>query len=90
MCVLCGVLLNEHWAEQEGGRRGRVARVRLLNRVLVFYGLRLDDWGGRIWVLRDAKGRSAVVADLGSLWAQAEELAGRRLDPLDPELVASL
>jgi hypothetical protein len=90
MCVLCGVLLNEHWAEQEGGRRGRVFRVRLLNRVLAFYGLRLDDWGGRIWVLRDGKGRSAVVADLGSLWATAEELAGRRLDPLDPELVASL
>jgi hypothetical protein len=90
MCILCGVLLNEHWAEQEGGRRGRVFRVRLLNRVLAFYGLRLDDWGGRIWVLRDGKGRSAVVADLGSLWVKAEELAGRRLDPLDPELVASL
>jgi hypothetical protein len=90
MCVLCGVLLNEHWAEQEGGRRGRVFRVRLLNRVLAFYGLRLDDWGGRIWVLRDPKGRSAVVTDLGSLWVKAEELAGRRLDPLDPELVASL
>jgi hypothetical protein len=90
MCVLCGVLLNEHWAEQEGGRRGRVFRVRLLNRVLAFYGLRLDDWGGRIWVLNDGKGRSAVVADLGSLWAKAEELAGRKLDPLDPDLVASL
>jgi hypothetical protein len=90
MCVLCGVLLNEHWAEQEGGRRGRVFRVRLLNRVLGFYGLRLDDWGGRIWVLGDGKGRSVVVADLGSLWVKAEELAGRRLDPLDPELVASL
>jgi hypothetical protein len=90
MCVLCGVLLNEHWAEQEGGRRGRVFRVRLLNQVLAFYGLRLDDWGGRIWVLRDAKGRSAVVADLGSLWVKAEELAGRTLDPLDPGLVASL
>jgi hypothetical protein len=90
MCVLCGVLLNEHWAEQEGGRRGRVLRVQLLNQVLAFYGLRLDDWGGRIWVLRDAKGRSAVVADLGSLWVKAEELAGRTLDPLDPELVAAL
>jgi hypothetical protein len=90
MCVLCGVLLNEHWAEQEGGRRGRVFRVRLLNQVLAFYGLRLDDWGGRIWVLNDGKGRSAVVADLGSLWAKAAELAGRKLDPLDPDLVASL
>jgi hypothetical protein len=90
MCVLCGVLLSEHWAEQEGGRRGRVFRVRLLNRVLAFYGLRLDDWSGRVWTLRDAKGRTVVVADLGSLWSEAERLAGRPLDPLDPELVAAL
>jgi hypothetical protein len=67
-----------------------VFRVRLLNRVLAFYGLRLDDWSGRVWVLRDAKGRSAVVADLGSLWREAERLAGRKLDPLDPALLATL
>ena len=90
MCTLCNVLLNEHWAEQEGGRRERVFRVRLLNRVLAFYGLKLDDWSGRVWVLRDAKGRTAVIADLGSLWVEAEKLAGRTLDPLDPDLVASL
>ena len=34
MCALCGVLLEEHWAEGEGGRRGRALRVTLLNRVL--------------------------------------------------------
>ena len=90
MCVLCGVLLNDHWAEQEGGRRGRVFRGRLLNRVLAFYGLRLDDWSGRVWVLRDAKGRAVVVADLGAVWSEAEKLAGRPLDPLDPDLVAVL
>ena len=90
MCVLCNVLVNEHWAEQEGGRRARVMRVRLVNRVLAFYCLRLDDWSGRVWMLRDRKGRCAVVADLGSLWAEAERLAGRPLDPLDPELVAAL
>ena len=90
MCVLCGVLLSEHWAEQDGGRRGRVFRTRLINRVLAFYGLRLDDWAGRVWTLRDAKGRSAVVSDVGSLWVEAERLAGRPLDPLDPALVASL
>ena len=56
MCVLCNVLLNEHWAEQDGGRRARVFRVQLLNRVLAFYGLRLDDWSGRVWVLRDREG----------------------------------
>lgn len=90
MCSLCNALLSEHWAEQEGGRRGRVFRVKLLNRVLGFYGLRLDDWSGRVWTLRDRKGRAAVVADLGALWIEAERLAGRPLDPLDPELVASL
>ena len=90
MCVLCGVLLEEHWAEGDGGRRGRAFRARLVNRVLAFYGLRLDDWAGRVWVLRDQKGRAAVVGNLGALWTEAERLAGRRLDPLDPALVESL
>lgn len=90
MCTLCNILRNEHWAEQEGGRRERVFRVRLLNRVLGLYGLKLDDWSGRTWTVRDAKGRAVVVSDLGSLWAQAEQLAGRKLDPLDPDLVEAL
>jgi hypothetical protein len=90
MCALCGVLLNEHWAEQDGGRRARVFRVRLVDRVLGHFGLRLDDWGGRVYVLRDAKGRAVVVEDLGVVWAEAERLAGRPLDPLDPQLVHSL
>jgi hypothetical protein len=82
--------MNDHWAEQEGGRRSRVFRGRLLNRVLDVYGLRLDDWGGRVWVLRDRKGHAAVVDNLGVVWVEAERLAGRRLDPLDPDLLAAL
>ena len=35
-----------------------------------------------------ARGASAVVANLGALWVEAERLAGRPLDPLDPGLVA--
>jgi hypothetical protein len=89
MCALCGVLLEEHWAE-EGGRRERTLRVALLNRILDHFGLHLDDWSGRVYVLRDRKGRSAVVANLGALWIEAERLAGRRLDPLDPGLVRAL
>ena len=90
MCALCGVLLNEHWAEQEGGRRGRALRVRYVNRVLSYFGLELSYWAGGAYVLRDRKGRAAVVSDLGSLWTEAEKLAGRSLDPLDPDLVAAL
>jgi hypothetical protein len=90
MCALCGVLLEEHWAEDDGGRRGRVLRLALLNRILDHFGLHLDDWSGRVYVLRDRKGRSAVVANLGALWIEAERLVGSPLDPLDPELVRAL
>ena len=90
MCALCGILLQSHWAERGTGRRERVFRVRLVNRVLAHYGLELGDWSGRVYVLRDRKGKSAVVGDLGSLWTEAERLAGRPLDPLDPALVAAL
>jgi hypothetical protein len=90
MCSLCNVLGTEHWAELEGGRRARVLRVALLNRVLDHFGLELGDWAGRVYVLRDRKGRSSVVNDLGSVWVEAERLHGSPLDPLDPELVASL
>jgi hypothetical protein len=89
MCALCGVLLEDHWAE-EGGRRGRALRVALVNRVLDHFGLHLDDWSGRVYVLRDRKGRSAVVENVGALWVEAERLAGRTLDPLDPDLVRAL
>ena len=90
MCALCGVLLSDHWAESDGGRRGRLFRVELVNRVLDHYALRLDDWAGRVYVLRDRTGRSVVVDNLGVLWTEAAKLAGRPLDPLDPDLVRAL
>jgi hypothetical protein len=90
MCGLCGVLLSETWAEEAGDRRARVLRLKLVNRVLAHFGLRLDEWGGRVYVLRDRTGRTAVVDDLSAIWREAERLAGRPLDPLDPELLASL
>jgi hypothetical protein len=90
MCALCDVLLSDHWAEQDGGRRRRIERVRILNRVLGHFGLRLDDWAGRVYVLRDPKGRSAVVPDLAALWPEAQRLAGGPLDPLDRDLVDAL
>lgn len=90
MCALCGVLLTSHWAERDSGRRERVFRARLVNRVLSHFGLELGDWSGRVYVLRDRKGKSEVVDDLGGLWAAAERLAGRPLDPLDPALVSAL
>ncbi len=101
VCTLCGALLSEGtWAERDrpgaagDGRRlrqrARLRRAAVLNHVLVHVGLRLDDWQGAAYVLRDRKGRQAVVADLAGLWAAAEAMLGRPLDPLDPALVAAL
>jgi hypothetical protein len=90
VCPLCGALATEHWADRGGGRRARILRAGMLAPVVRAFGLTLSDWGGTAYVLADAKGRAEVVHDLSALWAQAERLAGRPLDPLDPALVAAL
>ena len=90
MCPLCGALLTEHWADGGDARRSRVLRTRMVRRVLAGCGVALSDWGGTAYVVHDAKGRAEVVHDLSTLWLEAERLAGRPLDPLDPALVAGL
>lgn len=75
---------------QRDRRRDRAHRVVLMNEVLRHYGLRVEDWSGSKYVLRDRKGRSELVQDLGSLWPAAAKLAGRALDPLDPALCEAL
>jgi hypothetical protein len=77
-------------ALQGDRRRDRARRVVLTNEVLRHYGLKIDDWGGSKYVVRDRKGRSEIVQDLGSLWPAAAKLAGRTPDPLDPALCESL
>jgi len=77
-------------AHQGERRRERAHRVVLTNGILHHYGLKLGDWNGSKYVLRDRKGRTEIVQDLGSLWPAAEKLAGRPLDPLDPALRESL
>jgi hypothetical protein len=89
VCALCSVISNEHWAERDGGRRARVFRAALLDRVLHHFGLSLHDWAG-VYVLRDRKGSSAVVQDVGGVWVEAERLLGRTLDPLDAALIVEL
>ena len=71
-------------------RRGRIGRATMVSGILKNYGLRLDEWSGAQYVLRDGKGRSEIVGDLGGVWAAAEKLLGRAPDPLDPELLERL
>jgi hypothetical protein len=95
MCGLCGILgAGEHWTDRPGEgtgrRRERLARVGLVNEVLRHYGLRLDDWQGASFLLTSRTGCTEIVDSLGSLWPVAARLLGRRLDPLDPALIAAL
>jgi hypothetical protein len=92
MCPLCGALLSDHWSDPAGAaaRRSRMLRTRMVRRVLGGSGVTLSDWGGTAYVLHDGKGRAEVVHDLATLWGQAERLAGRSLDPLDPALIRAL
>ena len=77
-------------AREHTRRRERMQRTRLLNQILSHYGLRLDDWQSRSFLLSDRKGSTVLVNDLGQLWPAAQQLAKRQLDPLDPQLIAAL
>jgi hypothetical protein len=100
MCGLCGVLGNaDHWTDipDEGvvlsphtRRATRLARVRMVNEVLAYYGLKLADWQGSNYVLSGPTGRTELVGDLVQVWRAVEQMAGRACDPLDPRLIERL
>ena len=83
-------MAKEHWAQAGDGARGRAFRAAALGPVLEHYGLAVSVWSGGTYVVRDRKGGTAVVSDLGALWVEAERLVGAPLDPLDPGLLAAL
>ena len=104
MCSLCGILGGKaHWtdssatpdvfagrAQSHTARRERLDRAGLVNQILRHYRLTLKDWAGTQYVLRGSTGKTALVENLSQMWAEAERLTGRPLDPLDPELLADL
>ncbi|WQX52504.1 hypothetical protein KVM27_01900 [Helicobacter pylori] len=78
---------NENARER---KRARLKRVGLLNQILAFYGLKISDWQGAKFVLCDKKGQSVIVNDLGDLWDKAQNLAKKKMDALDSNLLAFL
>src|SRR5581483_4893019 len=96
MCGLCGLLGGTHWTDESVGggarpaRQAKLRRVALINAVLGLYRLRVDDWQGAALAVRGPTGRTELADGLADLWAKAETVAGRPLDPLDPDLLAHL
>ena len=70
------------------GDRGH--RTALANQILSHYGLKVEDWGGSKYIVRDRKGRTELVQHLGDLWPAAAKLAGGMPDPLDPDLLGAI
>jgi hypothetical protein len=104
MCEVCAIFgVGEHWTDAgirvdaarpalaiqryRGERRHRLA---LVNRLLEATGARCVDWDGEALAVIDATGREKVVPSLVGVWRQAEAFTGKRLDPLDPALLASI
>ena len=104
MCSLCGVLGGRgHWTESSSTpeafasrqeevtrRRERQERIRLANRILGHYGLKLADFSGGSYVLSTRTGRSKIVDNITEVWIAAEAMTGRECDPLDSQLLGSL
>ena len=80
-----GTIAFEVHVDRRGKRlRDRARRSQLVSAVFAGYGLTFQDWEGSSFILRDAKGNSAIAPDLASLWPAAEQILGGPLDPLAP------
>ena len=96
MCILCyGLTGEEHWSDARVGPEPntslRARRRALLTPVMAAHGLDYkDDPTGVTSLLSDRKGNVQVARSLGEVWAAAETLAKRPLDPLEPELLRRL
>jgi hypothetical protein len=96
VCILCyGLTGEEHWTDARMGAEAtaslRARRRALLSNVMAAHGLDYkDDTTGVTSLVSNRKGSVPVARSLGEVWAAAEKLAKRPLDPLEPELLARL
>jgi|RhiMethySRZTD1v2_1073278.scaffolds.fasta_scaffold640036_3 hypothetical protein len=94
MCANCGFpSAPGHWTEAGAATasdrlRARFRRAQVLQSILRAYGLMVHDDGVTPGLtIATQTGISEMVADLTELWAVAERLHGRPIDPLDPRFV---
>jgi hypothetical protein len=80
-----GMVALEVHVDRRGQRlRDRARRAQLITAVFAGYGLQYQDWEGSSYIVRDAKGNTAIAPDLAALLPAAEQILGAPLDPLAP------
>lgn len=101
MCGLCGLWGNvEHWssatnraaagADGLNPLRERILQVRAVNRITRTVRVRVEDWAGSSWIVKNAFGATEIVDSLPQVWRSAEALTGRRVDPLSFAIIQQL
>jgi hypothetical protein len=103
MCGICGVWgAKRNWTVKAhnpavfGAPPGAADRLRergnqgrMTNQALKPFGVKVASWGDG-WMLEHATGASLFVEDLTAIWKGAESLARRKIDPLDPAVIAAV
>ncbi len=96
MCANCGFpAAPGHWTEagadlSSDRLQARFRRASLLRAVLRKHGLTAHDDGSTPGItISTQTGNHEIVPDLAAVWAVAERLTGRPVDPLGPEYVGT-
>lgn len=104
MCEVCAIFgAGEHWSDFGRARNERfpfedirfyraerARRLALIGRLLAPAGLSVEDWDGEAAEVIDRSGRSRLAPTLADIWAVAEALSGRPVDPLEEGFLAGL
>jgi hypothetical protein len=87
MCLACELpSTTEDWTEAVGGSETRARLRQVLASVLSAYGLSLRSAALTPgFQIATRSGRHVRVRTLDEVWAAAESLCGRSIDPLDPQ-----
>src|SRR5262245_58616201 len=90
MCGSCGFpQAKGHWTEAGAATahdrlRARYRRAQLLQRIVPAFGIQVHDPISTTGIIvSHMRGNHEIAADLTHLWAAAEGLGGRVIDPLD-------
>lgn len=94
MCANCGFpSAPGHWTEAGAASasdrlRFRFRRAQVLQSILPAYGLSAHDDGQVPGVqISTLSGSHTLARDLEEVWASAEKLGGKPVDPLDPRFI---
>ena len=80
-----GTVALEVHVDRRGQRlRDRARRAQLVSAIFAGYGLQFQDCEASSYIVRDAKGNTAIAPDLAALLPAAEQILGASLDPLAP------